>query len=151
MNRRESAYYRRRRSGMLRESRGVNVVEVFVDRLSNFCNDLNALLIEDFDPEDETLMINAAKEAVGLADMYEKNDVFIDEVAGTPGFDAERKFDNDVLNTLDIDFPSALRMISDCIKDMLDGDCDDSEISEVETYSKLIRKFMAQLRMDYSI
>lgn len=151
MQKKHSTYYERRRVRPIRESSGVNVAEVFTDRLSNFCGDLNSLLYEDFDAEDETLMVNAAKEAVALADMYEKSDVFIDEVAGKNGFDAERNFDNDVLNTLDIDFPSALRMISDCIKDMLDGDCEDDEISEVETYSKLIEKFLVQLRRDYSI
>lgn len=151
MQKKHSTYYERRRVRPIRESRGVNVAEVFADRLSNFCGDLRSLLYGDFDTEDEALMVNAAKEAVALADMYEKSDIFIDEVAGKNGFNAERNFDNDALNTLDIDFPSALRMISDCIKDALDGDCEDDEISAVETYSKLIEKFLVQLRRDYSI
>ena len=151
MQRRQSTHYGYKRFMTLNERRGANVVEVFTDRLSNFCNDLRLLLAEDFDPTEEILMVNASKEAVDLANMYETSDVFIDEVSGKDGFTAETDFDSNELNILDIDFPSALRMISDCIKDMLDGDCDSNEISTVQNYFTLISKFLMQLRKDYSI
>ena len=152
MNRRESAYYRRRRPGMLRESRGVNTAEIFASRLGNLCDGLGGLLDDEAETTvSGTSLVNMSKEARLLADMYEKDDVFIDEIAGTPGFTAERNFDNDALNTLGLDFPDALRMISDCIEDMLDDDCDEEEFSVLSNYITLVNKFLAGLRRDYSI
>lgn len=152
MNRRESAYYRRRRPGMLKESRGVNTAEVFANRLGNLCDGLDNLQDDEMETMvSDTLLVNMSKEARLLADMYEKDDVFIDEVAGTPGFTAERNFGNDALNTLDLDFPDALRMVSDCIEDILDDDCDEEELSVLSAYIELIGKFLVQLRKDYSI
>ena len=137
---------------MLRESRGVNTAEVFASRLGNLCDGLDNLQDDETETMvSGTLLVNMSKEARLLADMYEKDDVFIDEVAGTPGFAAERNFDNDVLNTRDLDFPDALRMVSDCIEDMLDDDCDEEELSSLSAYIELIGKFLVQLRKDYSI
>ena len=151
MNRRESAYYRRRRSGMLKESRGVNTVKVFIDRLGNLCDSLENL--QDIDDEimiSGTLLSNASKNARLLADMYEKDDAFIDEITGTPGFTAEQGFDNKS-NTLGLSFPDALRMVSDCIEDILDDDYTDEELRTLLSYSDLIRRFLTWLRRDYSI
>lgn len=152
MNRRESAYYKRRRSGMLRESRGVNTVKVFIDRLGSLCDSLENL--QDIDDEimiSGTLLANASKNARLLADTYEKDDAFIDEITGTPGFTAEQGFDNDKSNTLGLSFPDALRMVSDCIEDILDGDYTDEELRTLLSYSGLIRRFLTWLRRDYSI
>lgn len=152
MNRRESAYYRRRKPGMLRESRGVNTVKVFIDRLGSLCDSLETL--QDIDDEimiNSTLLSNASKNARLLADTYEKDDAFIDEITGAPGFTAEQGFDNDKSNTLGLSFPDALRMVSDCIEDILDGDHTDEELRTLLSYSGLIRRFLTWLRRDYSI
>lgn len=137
---------------MLKESRGVNTAEVFANRLGNLCDNLDSLLDDEAETVvSGTLLVNMSKEVRLLADMYEKDDVFIDEIAGTPGFTAEKNFDNDALNSLDLDFPDALRMISDCIEDILDDDCDEEEFSVLSNYITLVNKFLARLRRDYSI
>lgn len=152
MNRRESVYYRRRRSGMLRESRGVNTVKVFIDRLGGLCDSLETLHdIDDEMPISGTLLSNASKTARLLADTYDRDDAFIDEITGTPGFTADQGFDNDKSNTLGLSFPDALRMVSDCIEDIIDDDYTDEELRTFLSYSDLIRRFLTWLRRDYSI
>lgn len=152
MNRRESAYYRRRRSGMLRESRGVNTVKVFIDRLGGLCDSLETLHdIDDEMPISGTLLSNASKNARLLADTYDRDDAFIDEITGAPGFTADQGFDNDKSNTLGLGFPDALRMVSDCIEDILDDNYTDEELRTLLSYSGLIRRFLTWLRRDYSI
>ena len=137
---------------MLRESRGVNTVKVFIDRLDNLCDSLENL--QDIDDEmliSSTLLSNASKNARLLADTYERDNAFIDEITNAPGFTAEQGFDNDKSNTLGLGFPEALRMVSDCIEDVLDGDYTDEELQTLLSYSDLIRRFLAWLRRDYSI
>jgi hypothetical protein len=137
---------------MLKESRGVNTVEVFIDRLDNLCDSLENLQdIDDNVMISSTLLSNASKNARLLADTYERDDAFIDEITGAPGFTAEQGFVNDKSNTLGLSFPEALRMVSDCIEDILDGDHTDEELQSLLSYSDLIRRFLTWLRRDYSI